>query len=79
MLQKPDCLRIDQIVHHRTQDGAHGIESLVCLTDVRQAEIIEQDLLNDEDGDCFGEFRSGLHDAETERDDLGREEEVDDV
>lgn len=56
MLQKPDCLRIDQIVHHRTQDGAHGVESLVCLTDVRQAEIIEQDLLNDEDGDCFGEF-----------------------
>jgi hypothetical protein len=79
MLQKPDRLRIHQIVHHRAQDGADGVESLVRLTDVRQAEIVEQDLLDDEDGDCFREFRSGLHDAEAEGDDLGGEEEVDDV
>lgn len=73
MLQQSNSLRIDQIVDHRAQDGTDGVEAFVCLTDVCQPEIVEQNLLHDEDGDCFGELRSGLHDAETERDDFGGE------
>lgn len=79
MLQESDSLRIDQIVHHRAQDGANGVESFVGLANICQSKVVEQDLLHDEDGDCFGKLRSGFHDAEAERDDLGREEEIDDI
>ena len=39
--------------------------------------IIEKNLLDDEDGDCFAKLRSSLHYAKAQRYDLSREEEVD--
>jgi hypothetical protein len=48
------------------------------MTNVCQSSLVKKDLLDDEDGDSFGEFGARFHDAETEGNDFGREEEVDD-
>lgn len=79
MLQQPHRLTLHQLIHHVAQHRPNGIEPLVRLADVGQSQVVQQDLLNDEDGDGFGEFRASLHDSEAERDDFGGEEEVDDV
>ena len=79
MFQQPIRPLIHQILYHIAQHAAHGVESLVSLADVVQAHVVEQDLLDDEDGDRLAELGAGLHDAEAERDDLGGEEEVDHV
>lgn len=52
-------------------------ETVVCLADVRQAALVQQDLLQDERGDRLGQLRPGLHDPETQRYDLRRQEERD--
>jgi hypothetical protein len=79
MLQQPHGLAIDQRRHHIAQHGPDGIEPLVRLTDVLQPQVVEQNLLHDENRDRLGQFRSSLHDAQAQWDDLGREEEVDHV
>ena len=76
VLEESDCLRLDELVDHVAKDGADGKEALVGVTDIRQPSLVEKDLLHDEDCNRFGEFRTGLHDAETEGDDLGGEKEV---
>lgn len=78
MLEQPHCLRLHELVDHVAQDGADGVEPLVGVADVRQAGLVEEDLLHNEDGDRLGELRARLHDAQAEGYDLGREEEVDD-
>jgi len=77
MFQEPHRLLLDELVDHVRQHGADGVEALVGLADVLQPEVVEEDLLHDEDGDCFGELGAGLHDPQAEGDDLGCEEEVD--
>jgi hypothetical protein len=79
MLEESDSLALHKLVDHVAEDRADSVKPLVRLADVGEAEVVEEDLLNDEDGNCLGELRAGLHDAEAERDDLGGEEEVDDV
>ena len=79
MFQQPHRLTFDQLIHHVAQHRPHRVEPLVRLTYVGQSEVVEEDLLNDEDGYCFGEFGSCFHDSKAERDDFGGEEEVDDV
>lgn len=78
VLQKPHRLTLDQLAHHVAQHRSDRVEPLIGLTDVGQSELVEQDLLDDEDGDRFGQLRARLHDAKAEGDDLGRQEEVDD-
>lgn len=48
------------------------------MADVCQACLIQQNLLDDEDGNSLGEFGTSFHYPETERDDFGGQEEVDD-
>lgn len=79
MLQQPDRLTLDQCCDHVGEHGADGVESLVRLADVLQAEVVEEDLLDDEDGDGLGEFGTGLHDSKAERDDLCGQKEVNHV
>lgn len=79
MLEQPYGLLLDKLVHHVAQHRANRIEALVRLTDICQADIVEQDLLYDEDGDRLRELRARLHDSQTQRDDLRRQEEVDDL
>lgn len=79
MLEQSDRLLLNQLSDHIAKDSAYSIESLICRTNVRQANVIEKDLLYNENGNGLAQFRTGLHDAETERNDLGGKEEVDDI
>ena len=54
-------------------------EALKGLANVREASLVQEDLLEDERGDCLGEFAPSLHDAQTEGDDLRSQEEVNDL
>ena len=79
MLEKSHGLLVDQLSYHIAKDCADSVESLVSLTDVLQAHVVKQYLLDDEDGNGFAELGSSLHDTEAQRDDLRGEEEVDDL
>lgn len=79
MLQKADGLLLNQLRDHITQNGADGVEPLIRGADIREAHVIKQDLLHDKDGHRLAEFRTGLHDPQAERDDLGRQQEIDHV
>jgi hypothetical protein len=79
MLQQTDSLLLDELVDHVAKDGADGVKAFVGLADVRQADIIQQDLLHDKDRDGLAEFGAGLHDTKTEWDDFGCQEEIDDL
>lgn len=79
VLEQAHRLLLDQLSDHITEYGAHSVETLICRTNIRQANIIEKNLLHNENGNGFAEFRPGLHDAKTEGNDLGGEEEVDHV
>jgi hypothetical protein len=78
MLEQSHSLRLHKLVHHIAQHSSNSIEPLIGVADIRQASLIEQNLLNDEDGDGFGELWARLHDTKAKGYDLGREEEVDD-
>jgi len=41
--------------------------------------IVQQNLLHDEDGHSLAQFRSSLHNAKAERNDLGSEKEIDHI
>lgn len=77
MLEEPDGLLLDELTDHVTEDSANRVEALVSLADVREANVVKENLLYDEDGDGFAELGTGLHDAQAKRDNLGRQEEVD--
>jgi hypothetical protein len=79
MLQEPHSLLVNKLSDHITENGANSVESLVGLADVLQSHVIEQDLLDDEDSNGLAELRSSLHDTEAKRNDLGSEEEVDNL
>lgn len=78
MLQQTRSLRLHQLGNHVAKDGSHSIEALVGGADVVETVVIEEDLLDNEDGDGLAKFGAGLHDAQAERDDFGGEQEVDD-
>lgn len=78
MLQETDGLGIDELVDHVVEDGRDGIEAFVGLADVVKTGLIEEDLLHDENGDCFREFAACLHDAKTKRYNFRREQKRDD-
>ena len=64
----------DHVAEHR----ANGIETLVCVAYVPKSCIVQENFLYDEDGDRLAQFGSSLHDAQTKRDNLCCQEEVDD-
>jgi len=76
MFEESDRLGFDELVDHVAEDRADGEEAFVGVTNIGEPGLVEEDLLDDEDRNRFGEFRAGFHDAETEWDDLGGEEEV---
>ena len=76
MFEESNRLGLDELVDHIAENGTDGEEALVGVTDVGEPGLVKEYLLHDEDRDRLGKFRASLHDAETERDDLGRKEEV---
>lgn len=79
MLEQAHSLLLNKLINHVGQDGADGVESLVSLADVLQAQVVEQDLLHNEDCDSLAELTARLHDTKAEWDDLGCEQEVDNL
>lgn len=77
MLEQANSLLLHQLSDHIAQDGADSIESLIGMTDVSKTHVIQQDLLNDENGHSLAQLGTRLHDPKAEGDDLGREKEVD--
>lgn len=65
MLKESDCLLIHKLGDHVRQHRADRVEALVSLANVLQAHVVEEDLLNDEDGNSLAELRPGLHDSQT--------------
>jgi hypothetical protein len=47
------------------------------MTNIIQAHLIEQNFLNNKNGDRLGELGTMLHDPQAQRNDFGSEEEVD--
>ena len=64
MLQETHRLGLNELVDHVAEYGADGVEAFVRVADVRQAGLVEQDLLDDEDGDGLGQLRACFHDAQ---------------
>lgn len=79
MLQQPGRLLLDQLRHHVAEDSANSVEPFVRGADVVKPAVIKQYLLNDEDSDSLAKLGTRLHDAQTKRDDLGGQQEVDDL
>lgn len=79
VLQQPDSARFFDARDHVGEDSANSVEALVGLANVGEADVIEQDLLDNEDGDGLAELAAGLHDSQTQGDDLGAEEERNDL
>ena len=80
MLEKSDRLRLHQLIDHVAEHRADSVESLVGVAYIGQAGLVEEDLLNYEDGDGLRKLRTSFHDAEAEWDDLcGKKEMYDRV
>jgi len=77
MLQEPSRLLLHKLSDHVAEDGPNRIEPLIGGANVVESIVIQQDLLYNEDGDSLAELRTGLHDAEAQRDDFCRQQEVD--
>lgn len=56
MLEQSHSLRLHKLVHHIAQHSSDSIEPLIGVADIRQARLIKQNFLNDENGDSFGEL-----------------------
>ncbi len=79
MLQKSCSLLLNKLVNHVAENSSDRIEALVSRTNVVQAVVVEQDLLDDKDGNGLAQLRASLHDAQAKWDDLSGEEEVDHI
>ena len=71
MLEQANSLLFYELVDHVTKDGTDSIEALIGLANVREANVVKEYLLYDENGDGLAELGASLHDAQAERDDLG--------
>lgn len=79
MLQQTSGLLLHQLADHVAEHGADSVKALVRGTDVVEPVVVQQDLLHDEDGNGLGQLGACLHDAQAEGNDLGGQEEVDDL
>lgn len=79
MLEQADRLLLHQLLHHIAEDGAYSVETLVRLADVVEAHVVEENFLDNENGNSLTELTASLHDAQAQRDNLRGKEEVDDI
>jgi hypothetical protein len=76
VFQQPNRLCLYKLIDHVAQHSTNRIEPFVGVTYVRQAGLIQKNLLDDENGNCFGELGASFHYAQTKWDYLGRKEEM---
>jgi len=79
MFEQADSLLLHKLVHHVAEHRTHCVEPLIRLANIRQPDIIQENLLDNEDGDRLAELRTRLHDPKAKRNDLSGEKEVDDL
>lgn len=79
VLEESCRLLFDKLRDHVAQYRSNSIESLIGSANIIQPMIIKKDLLHNEYSHRLAKLRARLHDSKAERDDFGREEEVDDV
>jgi len=79
VLEESCRLLLDKLRNHVAQYRSNRVESLVGSANIIQPMIIKKDLLHNEYSHRLAQLRARLHDSKAERDDFGREEEVDDV
>lgn len=79
MLKEASSLRLDKLSNHVAQNRTDGVEALIGGADVVETIVIKQNLLHNEDGNSLAKLGASLHDSQAERNNLGREEEVDDL
>lgn len=79
VLQQSDRTGLLDAADHVAEYGSDCVEALICLADVSEADIVEEDLLYNEDGHSLAELGARLHDAKAEGDDLRRKKECDDL
>lgn len=77
MLKQTNSLLLDELVDHITENRANSIETLVGLTNVRQANIVKKYFLYDKYGHGLAEFRPSLHNAQAQWDNFSCQQEVD--
>ncbi len=79
MLEEPELVQRLVLVldgaDHVVQDRGDGVEALRGGANVREASVVEEDLLHDEGRNGLAQLLAGLHDAQAERDDLRVEKE----
>jgi hypothetical protein len=61
VLKQADRLLLDKLIDHVAEDRADGVKALVCLADICETNVVQQDLLNDKDGDRLAKLRACLH------------------
>ena len=67
------------MVDHVAEDCAYSIETLISLADVLQSKVVQKNLLHNKNGNSLAQLAAGLHDAKAKRNNLGGQEEVDDL
>jgi hypothetical protein len=79
MLEQANSLLLHKLIDHVTEDGANSVETLIGLANVCETDIVKENLLNDEDSDSLAKLGTSLHDTQAQRNDLGGQEEVDNL
>lgn len=79
MLEEANGLSVCEIVDHDSQNIDDGVEALIGMANICQTDLVQQDFLDDENGDRLGELCAVLHNPQTEGDNFCSEEEVDDL
>jgi hypothetical protein len=77
VFEEPNCLSCNKLLDHVAQYGSNGEEALVSMANVGETGLVEENLLNDEDGNGLGKFRASFHDAKAEGYDLRGQQEMD--
>lgn len=79
MLEQTSRLLLHQLGDHVAKHCTHSIETLVRGADVVETVVVQQDLLDDKDGNGLGQLGACLHNSQTEGDNFGSQEKVDDL
>lgn len=56
MLEKPYCLLLNKLSNHITQNGSNCIEPLIRCANIREADVVEENLLHDENCNGLAKF-----------------------
>ena len=79
VFQQPCRLLLNELRNHIAEYRANSVETLICSANVIQSMIIQEDLLDDKDGNGLAELRACLHNSKAEGNNLRCKEKIDNV